>query len=111
MGLAAISLIVLAATPARAEVLEKSRKVGRVTVQYKVVLPAGYDPAKAYPGIIVLGGGPQTMNTVDGTLNRNFRAEAEKRGYIVVGPAAPDGRAVLRGRRADLPGVPEDDPR
>src|SRR5256712_10637345 len=30
------------------------------------------------------------MNAVDGILNRNFRAEAEKRGYIVVAPAAPD---------------------
>jgi poly(3-hydroxybutyrate) depolymerase len=97
MGLAVISLVALAATPARAEVLEKSRKVGRMTVQYKVVLPAGYDPSKAYPGIIVLGGGPQTMNTVNGTLNRNFRAEAEKRGYIVVGPAAPDGELFFEG--------------
>jgi dipeptidyl aminopeptidase/acylaminoacyl peptidase len=92
-----ISLVALAATPARAEVLEKSRKVGRVTVQYKVVLPAGYDPANTYPGIIVLGGGPQTMNTIDGTLNRNFRAEAEKRGYIVIGPAAPDGELFFEG--------------
>ena len=63
-----------------------------VTVQYKVVLPNGYDSTKAYPGIIALGGGPQTMNTVDGVLNRNFRAEAEKRGYIVVAPAAPNGQ-------------------
>jgi predicted esterase len=30
------------------------------------------------------------MNTVDGILMRNFRAEAEKRGYIVIAPAAPD---------------------
>jgi predicted esterase len=30
------------------------------------------------------------MNTVDNILKRNFRAEAEKRGYIVVAPAAPD---------------------
>jgi predicted esterase len=30
------------------------------------------------------------MNTVDSVLSRNFRAEAEKRGYIVVAPAAPD---------------------
>jgi poly(3-hydroxybutyrate) depolymerase len=89
---AAVSLTVLVASPARAEMLEKSKKVGGVTVQYKVVLPTGYDPARAYPGILVLGGGPQTMNTVDGTLNRNFRAEAEKRGYIVIGPAAPDGQ-------------------
>jgi poly(3-hydroxybutyrate) depolymerase len=84
-------LMACAASSARAEVVEKSTQVARTTVQYKVVLPAGYDPAKAYPGIIVFGGGPQTMNTVDGTLMRNFREQAEKRGYIVVAPAAPNG--------------------
>ena len=36
------------------------------------------------------------MNTVDSVLNRNFRAEAEKRGYIVVAPAAPDGSCSSR---------------
>jgi len=77
--------------PLRAEVLEKTKNVGDTTVHYKVVLPDGYDPAKAYPAILAMGGGPQTMNTVDGVLNRNFRALAEKRGYIVVSPAAPDG--------------------
>jgi len=87
----ALILVSLAAVAASAEVLEKSRKVAGVTVQYKVVLPTGYDAAKAYPAIIALGGGPQTMNTVDGLLNRNLRAEAEKRGYIVIAPAAPDG--------------------
>ena len=66
-------------------------------MHYKVVLPAGYDASKAYPGIIALGGGPQTMNTVDGVLNRNLRAEAEKRGYIVVAPAAPDGELFFEG--------------
>jgi poly(3-hydroxybutyrate) depolymerase len=94
---AGLALVALAATPARAEVLEKTAKVGGVTVQYKVVLPTGYDPAKAYPAIIALGGGPQTMNTVDGILNRNFRAEAEKRGYIVVAPAAPNGQLFFEG--------------
>ncbi len=94
---AAFSLVALAAPAARAEVLEKTAKVGGVTVQYKVVLPAGYDAAKTYPGIIALGGGPQTMNTVDGILTRNFRAEAEKRGYIVVAPAAPNGQLFFEG--------------
>ena len=74
----------------QAEVLEKTKKVGDATVRYKVVLPTGYDPAKTYPAILAFGGGPQTMNTVDSVLNRNFRAEAEKRGYIVIAPAAPD---------------------
>jgi poly(3-hydroxybutyrate) depolymerase len=78
--------------PLQAEVIEKTKTVGGTTVHYKTVLPNGYDPAKAYPAIVALGGGPQTMNTVDGILSRNFRAEAEKRGYIVVAPAAPDGQ-------------------
>ena len=87
-----LSVVALLAQPARADVLDKTKKVGSVAVQYKVVLPNLYDPAKAYPGIIALGGGPQTMNTVEAVLSRNFRAEAEKRGYIVVAPAAPNGQ-------------------
>jgi predicted peptidase len=77
--------------PLQAEVIEKASKVVDTTVRYKVVLPDGYDAAKAYPAILAFGGGPQTMNTVDNILSRNFRAEAEKRGYIVIGAAAPDG--------------------
>jgi hypothetical protein len=73
--------------PLQAEVLEKTKEVGGTVVYYKLVLPDGYDPAKAYPAVLAFGGGPQTMNTVDNILNRNFRAEAEKRGYIVVAPA------------------------
>jgi predicted peptidase len=84
-------LFVVAIQPLRAEVVEKNKKVGGTTVNYKVVLPNGFDPAKTYPAILALGGGPQTMNTVDSVLERNLRAEAEKRGYLVIAPAAPNG--------------------
>jgi poly(3-hydroxybutyrate) depolymerase len=95
---AAALLSVLAfAVPTRADVAEKTATVRGMTVHYKVVLPTGYDAAKEYPAIIALGGGPQTMNTVDGVLNRNLRAEAEKRGYIVIAPAAPDGQLFFEG--------------
>src|SRR5882672_3641784 len=89
---AAAALVIFLSQPLGAEVLEATKTVGGTTVHYKTVLPNGFDPAKAYPAILALGGGPQTMNTVDGILNRNFRAEAEKRGYIVVAPAAPNGQ-------------------
>jgi poly(3-hydroxybutyrate) depolymerase len=89
-AMAAIALFII--QPLEAEVLEKTKVVGDATVHYKTVLPNGYDQAKAYPAILALGGGPQTMNTVDSILNRNFQAEAEKRGYIVIAPAAPDGQ-------------------
>jgi poly(3-hydroxybutyrate) depolymerase len=94
-ALSAAALVAAAVSwgqPAQAEQLDKSLKVNGVTVQYKVVLPNGYDAAKTYPAILAFGGGPQTMNTVDSVLTRNLRAEAEKRGYIVVAPAAPDGQ-------------------
>jgi poly(3-hydroxybutyrate) depolymerase len=94
---AAVVSLLAFSTPARAEVVEKSATVRGLTVHYKVVLPIGYDATKEYPAIIALGGGPQTMNTVDGVLNRNLRAEAEKRGYIVIAPAAPDGLLFFEG--------------
>src|SRR5215510_11783477 len=90
-ALALAALVIFLSQPLRAEVLEATKTVGGTTFHYKTVLPNGYDPAKSYPAILAFGGGPQTMNTVDNILNRNFRAEAEKRGYIVVAPAAPDG--------------------
>jgi len=85
-------IAMIAVFPVQAELLEKTTQVAGITVHYKVVLPTGYDRAKAYPAILAFGGGPQNMSTVDSILNRNFRAEAEKRGYIVVAPAAPDDR-------------------
>jgi poly(3-hydroxybutyrate) depolymerase len=93
--LSAAALVFAAVTvaqPAQAELLDKTVKINGMTVQYKVVLPNGYDPAKTYPAILAFGGGPQTMNTVESVLTRNLRAEAEKRGYIVIAPAAPEGQ-------------------
>ena len=88
---------------AHAELRDMTKKVAGTTVRYKVVLPDGYDPAKAYPAILAIGGGAQTMNTVDGILMRNFRAEAEKRGYIVIAPAAPDGELFFEGGARVVP--------
>ncbi len=71
--------------------LDKVKNVGGVGVYYKLILPTGYDPSKAYPAVLAFPGGPQTMQVVQGTVDHNWRAQAEQRGYIVVVPAAPDG--------------------
>jgi S-formylglutathione hydrolase FrmB len=96
-GVTVVSSLLLGGVAAKAAVLEQTKKVAGFSVDYKVVLPDGYDPAKAYPAIIAFGGGPQTMNTVDAILSRNLRAEAEKRGYIVVALAAPRGELYFEG--------------
>ena len=41
--------------PLRADVIEKTQKVGSTIVHYKAVLPDGYDPAKVYPAVLVMG--------------------------------------------------------
>jgi len=79
----------------QAEVIERTMQVRGTSFRYKVVLPANYDPAKTYPAILAFGGGSENMNAVDGVLNRYLRAEAERRGYIVVAPGAPDDHLVL----------------
>jgi len=87
--LIAAALVLLGSRCAVADVLDKTKDVGGITVHYKVVLPNGYDPGKAYPAVLAFSGGAQTMDTVERTVERNWRAEAERRGYIVVVPAAP----------------------
>jgi poly(3-hydroxybutyrate) depolymerase len=84
-------------------VLDKADRIGKVTLHYKVVLPNGYDPAKAYPTVIAFPGGEQSMDTVEGTLERNWKDQAEKRGYIVIIPAAPNGTLFFEGGEKVFP--------
>jgi poly(3-hydroxybutyrate) depolymerase len=105
LSLSALVVVAVAITAqsAGAEVRDLTKKVAGTTVHYKVVLPNGYDASNAYPAILVFGGGPQTMNSVDSTLTRNFRSEAEKRGYIVIGVAAPNGELFFEGGERIIP--------
>jgi predicted peptidase len=98
-----MAVVFLTSLPLNGEVLEKSKKIGATTVHYKVVLPKNYDATKSYPGVLGFGGGPQTMNVVDSVIARNFRDEAEKRGYIVVVPAAPDDDLFFEGGERIFP--------
>ena len=91
IAISAFTFAALLAAPfAAAEVQTKTATINGTTVRYKVVLPDNFDPAKAYPAVLAFPPGGQDMSMVDATLNGNYRNEAEKRGYIVVEPAAPN---------------------
>jgi len=90
------AVIVLASRPLSARVLDRATNIAGTTMHYKVILPNSYDPAKTYPAVLAFPGGPQTMQTVEGTLERNWREQAERLGYIVIVPAAPDGQLFFR---------------
>ena len=90
----------LFAATANAEVLDKSTVIAGTKVQYRVVLPQSYDPAHAYPGVLAFVGGGQTFEMVKNEVDRTWKPEAERRGYIVILPAAPDGQLFFeRGDR------------
>src|SRR5262249_53589665 len=85
---------------AAASVIDKSANVAGMSLHYKVVLPKEYDPAKEYPAILAFPPGSQTMDMVMSTLVRNWSLEAQRRGYIVIIPAAPiQGTFVQEGSR------------
>lgn len=82
----------LAFTSAGAEVQQKIGTFGGMQVTYRVILPNPYDAAKAYPTILHFAGGGQTLQIVERSTETDWRATAEQKGYIVISPAAPDGR-------------------
>ena len=92
-----LAIAIMARHPLAAAVQSKTSRIGKTTVEYRVVLPNNFDAGKSYPGVLAFSGGLQTMNTVEGTLARNWREQAEKRGYIVVMPAAPNDELFFEG--------------
>jgi len=97
--LIAASLLALIARPlpSSGEVLEKTGTFAGLRVTYKVVIPSGYDAAKTYPLVLVFTGGPQTLQIATSTVEADWRAEAERRGYIVIAPASPNGELFFEG--------------
>jgi predicted esterase len=90
---ASLMLAALAiAHPLQAKVVHLTTRVADTVVHYQVVLPEPFDAQRSYPTILAFGGGAQTMDIVERAVERTFREQAEKRGYIVVIPAAPGGQ-------------------
>jgi len=75
-----------------AKAFDKSIDIAGVTLHYKVVLPKDYDTARTYPAVLAFPPGSQGADMVTTTLVRNWQPEAARRGYIVLIPAAPNGR-------------------
>ena len=90
--LALLTLAILAlGRPAAAEIRDLHAPFGPFDIMYRVITPPAYDPAKAYPAVLVFTGGGQDWNGVQRTLDADWKDEAAKRGYILISPAAPTG--------------------
>ena len=97
VALALIIAVVSLAATASAEMVERTGTFGGLRVTYTVVLPDGFDPSRTYPLVLVFTGGPQTLQIATSTVENDWRREAERRGYIVVSPASPNGELFFEG--------------
>jgi poly(3-hydroxybutyrate) depolymerase len=87
--------ILLGGQAVSAKVIDETANLAGMTLHYKVILPKNYAPEKTYPAVLAFPPGAQTMDMVFTTLERNWAPEAQRRGYIVVIPAAPGGRLFI----------------
>jgi poly(3-hydroxybutyrate) depolymerase len=88
---------------ARADIIGKSVRLSGMTVDYVVSLPPGYAADTAYPLVLLFSGGGQSLQGARNSLEQDWRSEADKRGYIVVSPAAPDGALFFQKGDAVFP--------
>ena len=92
-ALVVVLLLILPDAPSLStEVLYRTFSTGALTVHYRVVLPVPFDAGRPYPTVLAFPGGAQDPDAVDRMIDHFFRDQAEKRGYIVVAPVAPNGK-------------------
>src|SRR5262245_2288514 len=101
--IAVVVLLFSGVSPLRAKVFDKTTEIAGMTLHYKIALPKDFDPSKAYPAVLAFPPGSQTMDMVMTTMTRNWAPEADRRGYIVIVPAAPRGRYFLEERARVVP--------
>src|SRR5271156_3296359 len=74
-------------------------------LEYALVLPDHFDKTAAYPVLLALPPGDQSKELVLAGLHLYWEAEAQKRGWVVISPAAPPGTNFYSGAESDLPAL------
>jgi predicted peptidase len=73
------------------------------SLEYALFLPAGYDPERDYPVLLALPPGAQTREMVDAGMSGYWGHGPVDRDWIVISPAAPDGRLFFQGSELLIP--------
>ena len=66
-------------------------------IEYVLVLPDHFDRTAPYPVLLALPPGHQSKQLVEAGLHLYREAEAKKRGWVVISPAAPEGESFWIG--------------
>lgn len=72
-------------------------------VQLTVVLPDNFLAGEPHPTLLAFPPGGQAQSQVDFGLDAYWASEAQRRGWIVVSPVAPEGTLFFQGSEAIVP--------
>ncbi len=75
----------------------------KTKLEFALVAPDRIDPDASYPVLLALPPGPQHRGTVDWGVRNMYEKQANKRGWIVVSPIAPNGRLFFSGSEQYIP--------
>lgn len=100
---AAFGLILSLPAALGATVVKKSGVYAGTKVEYLLCLPDKWSAKKEYPTILAFCGAGQDLGTAEYTMDVNWRAEAEKRGYVIIMPIAPNGYMFFQGGERIFP--------
>ncbi|NNM26678.1 MAG: SnoaL-like domain-containing protein [Phycisphaerales bacterium] len=75
------------------------------TLEYALVRPDDFDPARTYPVLLALPPGRQTRAMVEAGLGRYWGEQAARRGWIVASPIAPADGLFFRGGEHAIPAL------
>jgi poly(3-hydroxybutyrate) depolymerase len=74
---------------------------GRV-LEYALILPDRFDKTTCYPVLLALPPGDQSKQLVMAGLHLYWEAQAKRRGWVVISPAAPEGTNFYSGAESEL---------
>lgn len=75
-----------------------------VEIDYVTSTPDGFEPGDAAPVLLALPPGSQDLQLTTRLVAGTYAPEAQRLGWVVVSPAAPDGVRFFDGSEALLPG-------
>lgn len=80
---------------------------GGISLQYDLLLPPDYDPARPSPTVLALPPGAQDEAMVNAGFDLYWAEQAPARGWVVISPVAPGGVSFFAGSEAHLPALIE----
>lgn len=81
-----------------------SVEIDGVTIEYVTSTPAGFEIGDAAPLLLAFPPGGQDLALTEAIVEGTYNSEAQRLGWVVVSPAAPNGELFFQGSETLVPG-------